>query len=885
MFNIELPARGGVRWKMEQKTDFDVREYNSVVLAALLHDVGKFLHRGGQEYTGSHQEAGEQFLLTQEKKLHSRDVDMELVRLLVKHHHSLKKEFLASSDVAGLSRQATERRWRLLRVVKRADCYSCAERDIAEPRNRDSGRKKPLDSVFGNVTLDPTATELLRSMRYHVKPLEPLGAFPSSIEGLPTGQVAAMVKHFEDDLPDFQGLSFNDAVTSWLAHLEKFAWAIPSDTRYETSDVSLFDHLKSTAAIAACLFLRHQSFIREGGQMPLTNEIYLVGGDFSGIQDYIFDIADLGASKRLRGRSLFISLFCETTVHRVLHSLELPLLCNVFSAGGKFLLMVPHVEGIEDELNRIRADIEKEMAESFFGRFAFLLAWMPVIWKWRDAFGVNSFYKRAEVLFHSLEAQKAGKHRSHLTGGAASKWEPKAFMAEALYQAYTGDSDCKVCRKGPGIRIDDEEEPTTLVCPVCYQDRHVVGSSITSARYIVYRRGAGAMKSKKAVLIFGGATENNWYSAEMAAALPADGGWYLIQRLEDPTSNVLPTTRRYIANHVPRTAVGQTLTFEEIAEEGLWQKSGEANGALYGAKMLGILKADVDNLGLIFNKGFEKPRKEEERFKPSDRKTVSRFLTLSRMLELFFSGWMKEIMAEDHSRKVIEALGAMKGIQVDRLSEYLNSSVCRFDTIYTVYSGGDDLVLVGPWETMIIFSVYLNQEFRRYTCYNPCVSLSAGLAVVKPQYPIRSAIKQADDLLNRSKAAGKNRLTLFSTTVEWERLPELMDFFLFLNEKYSDSEAKRINASFLYRLLGYHRMALDFMDRDRIEGLKYMSALNYDIGRNIVEWDKEGKIVSGEEEYDYLQCLINRKPRKDSLIYNLKIPLFWTLYRNRKSIY
>ena len=80
-------------------------------------------------------------------------------------------------------------------------------------------------------------------------------------------------------------------------------------------------------------------------------------------------------------------------------------------------------------------------------------------------------------------------------------------------------------------------------------------------------------------------------------------------------------------------------------------------------------------------------------------------------------------------------------------------------------------------------------------------------------------------------------------------------------------------------------MALCFLDEEKVEGLKYLSALSYDIGRNIVEWDKNGKIKKGYEEYKGLQRLIciNEKPNKDSLIYNVKIPLFWSLYRNRRT--
>lgn len=257
------------------------------------------------------------------------------------------------------------------------------------------------------------------------------------------------------------------------------------------------------------------------------------------------------------------------------------------------------------------------------------------------------------------------------------------------------------------------------------------------------------------------------------------------------------------------------------------------------------------------------------------------------MLELFFSGWLKEILSGNHKGAIIDGLTKIEGIDEERFGNYLKSNVIKFNNIYTVYSGGDDMVFVGPWEIMIIFSIFLDIQFRRYTCNNKHITLSAGLTFIKPKHPIASAIKQADLLLEKSKEQGKDRIALFGTTIEWSKLPELINFFLFLDEKLnndkenSDYKKSNINTSFLYRLLEYHRMALKFLDEDDVKGLKYLSTLSYDVGRNIVERGRDGKITKGYEDQKVLQALINEKPDKNSLIYNVKVPLFWALYRNR----
>ena len=73
-------------------------------------------------------------------------------------------------------------------------------------------------------------------------------------------------------------------------------------------------------------------------------------------------------------------------------------------------------------------------------------------------------------------------------------------------------------------------------------------------------------------------------------------------------------------------------------------------------------------------------------------------------------------------------------------------------------------------------------------------------------------------------------------------------------------------------------MALGFLDENKIEGLKYLSALKAMMYR-------EGSIVEkGQEKWqnyqrtrrtkEVLQALINKIPDKDSLIYNIKCLCF-----------
>ena len=89
--------------------------------------------------------------------------------------------------------------------------------------------------------------------------------------------------------------------------------------RAKPPDVSLFDHLKTTCAIASCLF-----------ETKSENKFLLIKGDISGIQDFIYKLASpeeafKGMSKRLRGRSFYLTLLNETFAYYLLKELKLPI--------------------------------------------------------------------------------------------------------------------------------------------------------------------------------------------------------------------------------------------------------------------------------------------------------------------------------------------------------------------------------------------------------------------------------------------------------------------------------------------------------------------------------------------------------------------------------
>ena len=71
--------------------DQQEKEYNSVILAALLHDIGKLLHRSKPGYDGKHAMSSADFLIddnTKDKLKNDKLYDLNIVEWLVRFHHS-----------------------------------------------------------------------------------------------------------------------------------------------------------------------------------------------------------------------------------------------------------------------------------------------------------------------------------------------------------------------------------------------------------------------------------------------------------------------------------------------------------------------------------------------------------------------------------------------------------------------------------------------------------------------------------------------------------------------------------------------------------------------------------------------------------------------------
>lgn len=201
---------------------------------------------------------------------------------------------------------------------------------------------------------------------------------------------------------------------------------------------------------------------------------------------------------------------------------------------------------------------------------------------------------------------------------------------------------------------------------------------------------------------------------------PAADGLVSCSNLAEPESPPRSIDRRFfhprrLARHVPRDKHGQPIEFVDLA---IRER---------GASMLGVLKADADSLGAAVSATLRKSR--------GDGPAAMR--RLSQSLDRFFAETLETEKLKPDS---------------------------RWNNIYTVFSGGDDLLAVGPWDVMLDFAGHVqtlfNQRFGRGAVNAPSptpLTISAGVAIIKPKYPIHLAAQQAEELLERAKGEAAPR--------------------------------------------------------------------------------------------------------------------------------
>ena len=635
-----------------------------------------------------------------------------------------------------------------------------------------------------------------------------------------------------------------EAPELWCKHFDSLLFlytsAIPAARVGDVvHDVSLYDHCRTTSALAAALYLYHlennsldELAIRDNNR----EKFLLISGDFYGIQDFIFTQGgEKGKyrSKLLRGRSFQVSLFSELAADRLCRAIGLPETSIILNAAGKFTILAP----CTDKTLKALAEIEQEIND----------------WFYKTSFG------QCGIGFSSIKASPAD-----FTGGRfVDLWEQlnKSMAEKKLHRidldSYGGvvpgylekfNSDlgvCSLCGRRPAEKVDSSIiEKDDKVCAVC-RDQVFLGSGLVKNDCLaichklssgIPRRNAllNPLFDKYQVLFPETSMPDEAARGELVSYWNLGSVVYRGGKLESSV--------RFLGGYVPRSDEdkNQVMDFADIASKAL-QKTGDQS---LGTAVLGVFKADIDNLGILLSCGI-----------PKAWFTVSRMATLSRQLNNFFTIFLPAFLEREES----------------------------YRGVYTVFAGGDDLFLIGPWNRVIELAEDLRQKFAEYVCFNGELHFSAGITLHKPHTPIDRLAREAEAGLEKAKHfdEAKNRLTLFGETITWETLTRLDE----IRAQLADwLEAKVINKALLYRLGKLCVLTArakeeearlqrgESIDFAALTSLKWRSQLSYMLERNV------GKALNREQRKKALDdvAVIGRWLNEfDSA---MKIPIWRILY-------
>jgi len=542
-----------------------------------------------------------------------------------------------------------------------------------------------------------------------------------------------------------------DFINSYLETLERTTSYIPvSGSGDEKVDISVYEHIKQSIAIGSSLY----EYLTENDRIKDQEKLYHSPEEFykeKSILLYSMDFSGIqsfiygqyGKEEVLKNlRSR--SFYLEILMENVIDELLKSLNLSV---ANLLYAGGGHAYFILANTGRtktILADFDADIK-----------AWM------QDTFGIDLYIGSGycECSCNDLQNKPDGAYSNCFreVSGAVSQNKLRRYGASQIKalnkgKKTDGERECKICHSSYNLNENG-------VCSLCdgfaKLSRDILNREIFT---VVSDKESGILPIYKNGYLSGGNIKRK------------DGEEYL-------NTNKKILIRAYSKNgvykgkdYVKTIYVGDyhnADTLENLVKDGV------------GIKRLGVLRGDIDNLGKAFVGGFEK-----------NKQTLSKSAAFSRKLTQFFKYDINNILRNP--------------IYKIPFSDGEDENTDR--KIAIIYSGGDDVFVVGAWKDIIEFGVDLYNNLKEYT--QGTLTVSAGLGIYMPKYPISYMAEKTGELEDYSKKLdGKNAVTLFdkNNSYHWDEFIDKVmgEKFATVSEFFSTVEDK--GKSLLYNLLELFR--------------------------------------------------------------------------------
>jgi CRISPR-associated protein Csm1 len=711
------------------------REVQQVALAALLHDVGKFAQRAEadpekyrtianlQEFavTGPHGETAYHHAAYTWQFIESHlpwltrlgNTEGNVGQWAARHHKpsTVWDWIVAESDrlSAGMDRGHTDEALAGWKAVQGARLSPLLYRigGVKHPGEFEI----PLKPLAMDETLFPGPSRARTREEAAAEYRGLFEGFTRSVGHLPEG-----------DLPTF--------LESFLSIYERYTWCIPAATNTQPLDVSLFEHSRAAAAIAAALAA--EVLAQGAGTVDQIRDRrarrYVVAvGDLGGIQRFLYTIVANRAARALRGRSFALQLLTDAIGRKVLRDLGLPSVNMLYNSGGKIWLLLP--ASASEAVLALAERIDLGLHRRYSGRLSFTLG---VAGLSGEDFISKRIADRFEQAANDMQARRRRRFPTLLRSQYAEVFEPVGDPER--------EQPCGVCGK-LAANLQGRGDEARPACEEC-RDFEDLGAIAVRCLAIIRAEGADCAQRLSTCHSRLGFDQRAWSyelpdldggylicSGAWEGCLSAAGEDLSVLRLNEPpeTSGAKCAVGMWLAGlGRAQDDAGATIDFDGLAETS------------EGIERLGILRMDVDSLGEIFRSGLT-----------SQEATFSRITNLSKNLSYFFGGYLSDLVSRSPWR----------------------------DKAQIIYSGGDDLFIVTAWSTAPYLAREIRECFSRLTCGNPLWGISAGIAVVRPRFPVAAAAdlageeeRRAKQYKGRANGKPKDAVRFLGDTMSWNDL-------------------------------------------------------------------------------------------------------------------
>lgn len=474
----------------------------------------------------------------------------------------------------------------------------------------------------------------------------------------------------------------------------------------------------------------------------------LYTADFSGVQKFIYTVSTSNALKSLRSRSFFLELAMEHFIDELLTACGMSRVNLLYSGGGHCYLLLPNTEHVRETVDAWSRKFNDWLCRHF-GTNLYLADGCTCA-SANDLTNTPAEEAPYQAMFRRVSSS-VGRRK-------VTRYTPDQIRALNRQDPSSGQRECRIC--GTRSHLKEDIEGNT-VCLWCSLFETLSPKILQSDTFLVVNRPDGDFTLPG----FGSDVSFLFCSREEAGRVPRDQ--ILRVYCKNRAPGALP--------HSIRLFVGDYTAQSKLS---LLVQSSQ------GVSRLGVCRMDVDNLGQAFVSGFEQAT--DNPHKRSQYVNLIRTSAFSRQLSLFFKRYVNQLLS----------------------GEFENQ---RPLAVTIVYSGGDDVFIVGSWTDTIEAALRIRNGFRRYSCAS--LTLSAGISLFEHHHPIRYAAIQTAELEDEAKSLpGKDGISLFAANqghvYSWDDYEHLVcgEKLALLLRFFEDENTSR-GLSFLYNIVNLLREA------------------------------------------------------------------------------